>query len=143
MAAKKKQHGDGPSIVSGDSSFKVTSTEVVKRKKPKAPPAELVIEWLANGRSAQQIEAMLRKRYPNERAEILLNGAVNHFEQVALQRATPLLGWALSAYRVLYQKAIAIDDLQAALKSVELFTKLVITMETHGLNVPADDSGTD
>lgn len=136
MAAKKKHPGD-------DASFSVTSAKPLKKKQPPRPPAECVIEWLANGRSAQRIEALLRKKWPNEKADVLLSGAMLHFEQVALQRPTPLLGWSLTAYRVLYAKAIEMDDLQAALKSVELFTKLVLTMETHGLNVPADDSGTD
>ena len=88
------------------------------------PPALVVIDWLLTGASEQQIREALSEKYPNINAAEVMMEVQTQLQVAGRPNTDAVKGWALMAYRKIYQQMLQIGDYAGALKAVKEITNL-------------------
>ena len=89
------------------------------------PPALVVIDWLLTGATEQQIREALAEKYPECDPAGVMVEVQNHLQAAGRPNTDAVKGWALMAYRKIYQQMLQIGDYSGALKAVKEITNLV------------------
>lgn len=84
-----------------------------------APPAMAVVDWLLSGASEAQVAEALAQRYPGCDPSRTLLEVQQHLIAAGNPNADAVNGWALLAYRKLFQQMLAVGDLDGARKVVK------------------------
>lgn len=82
------------------------------------------MQWLLEGHDERQIAEALGEQFPQADHAQAFSLAMQHLADVATADPAVIRGWALEALRHIYQKAIAIDDLGAAVRAIKELTRL-------------------
>jgi len=88
------------------------------------PPALVVIDWLLTGASEQQIREALFEKYPDVNASEVMVEVQTQLQAAGRPNTDAVKGWALMAYRKIYQQMLQIGDYAGALKAVKEITNL-------------------
>lgn len=89
------------------------------------PPAALaVVDWLLTGASEQQIREALETNYPEANANEIMGSVQAHLSAAGNPDANAVKGWAIMAYRSLYQKMLATGDYDGCRKVIKEITLL-------------------
>ena len=88
------------------------------------PPALVVIDWLLTGASEQQIREALSEKYPDVNASEVMVEVQTQLQAAGRPNTDAVKGWALMAYRKIYQQMLQIGDYAGALKAVKEITNL-------------------
>jgi hypothetical protein len=89
------------------------------------PPATLaVIDWLLTGASEQQIREALESNYPEANAGDVMTSVQSHLAAAGNPDTNAVKGWAIMAYRTLYQKMLATGDYDGCRKIIKEITLL-------------------
>jgi len=88
------------------------------------PPALVVIDWLLTGASEQQIREALSEKYPDVNAAEVMVEVQTQLQAAGRPNTDAVKGWALMAYRKIYQQMLQIGDYAGALKAVKEITNL-------------------
>jgi len=88
------------------------------------PPALVVIDWLLTGASEQQIREALCEKYPDVNASEVMVEVQTQLQAAGRPNTDAVKGWALMAYRKIYQQMLQIGDYAGALKAVKEITNL-------------------
>jgi ABC-type Fe3+ transport system substrate-binding protein len=89
------------------------------------PPALAVVDWLLTGASEQQVREALAEKYPQANQDQIMRqvqaqlGAAGNPDRAAVK------GWALLAYRRLYQEMLQVGDYDGCRKVIKEITNLV------------------
>jgi len=83
------------------------------------PPALQVIDWLLTGASEQQIREALMQTYPGTDARQVMGDVQQHLAAAGNPSPDAVRGWALLAYRRLYQQMLAVGDFDGCRKVVK------------------------
>jgi hypothetical protein len=89
------------------------------------PPALVVIDWLLTGATEQQIREALAEKYPECDPTNVMLEVQTHLQAAGRPNTDAVKGWALMAYRKIYQQMLQIGDYSGALKAVKEITNLV------------------
>lgn len=103
-------------------------------------PRDQVIQWLLEGHSDAHIRQAIATVWPEHNPDKLAESAVEHFEAAAACDPKVIVGWALEAYRHLYQKSIQIGDFAGAMKAVK---ELVAIATKHVHNEEDEDEASE
>lgn len=90
----------------------------------KPPPALAVVDWLLTGASEQQVREALRANYPDANAAEIMGSVQVHLAAAGNPDANAVKGWAIMAYRSLYQKMLATGDYDGCRKVIKEITLL-------------------
>jgi len=82
-------------------------------------PAMAMLDWLLTGASEQQIHEALSQRYPNVDPGHAMQQVQAHLVAAGQPHPDAINGWCLMAYRSLYQKMLAVGDLDGCRKVVK------------------------
>lgn len=96
----------------------------ISKKTQTDTAAQLVYDWLIEGRAAHWIAASIKDRYPKLDSGQLIAECLDRFAATADCDRDTLNGWALEAYRELYRRMVAEGDYGGALKAVKELTAL-------------------
>lgn len=88
------------------------------------PPALVVIDWLLTGASEQQIREALSEKYPDVNASEVMVEVQTQLQAAGRPNTDAVKGWALMAYRKIYQQMLQTGDYAGALKAVKEITNL-------------------
>lgn len=89
------------------------------------PPAALaVVDWLLTGASEHQIREALATNYPNTDPNAIMEGVQQALAAAGRPDALAVRGWALMAYRQLYQKMLQTGDYDGCRKVIKEITTL-------------------
>jgi hypothetical protein len=88
------------------------------------PPSLVVIDWLLTGASEQQIREALSEKYPDINAAEVMMDVQTQLQVAGRPNTDAVKGWALMAYRKIYQQMLQIGDYAGALKAVKEITNL-------------------
>lgn len=94
------------------------------RQKP--PPALAVVDWLLTGASEHQVKEALEQNYPDVDANEIMSSVKNHLAAAGNPDASAVKGWAIMAYRGLYQKMLATGDYDGCRKVIKEITLLAV-----------------
>jgi len=83
-----------------------------------------VIDWLLTGASEQQIREALSEKYPDINAAEVMMDVQTQLQVAGRPNTDAVKGWALMAYRKIYQQMLQIGDYAGALKAVKEITNL-------------------
>ena len=78
-----------------------------------------VKKLMVEGHRSENIVEYIRKTYPNESIEELLNAAGEYFSGLSEADPKVIAGWCFDATRELYQRMIAVGDFTGALRAVK------------------------
>lgn len=90
----------------------------------KPPPALAVVDWLLTGASEQQVREALQANYPDANASEIMGSVQVHLAAAGNPDASAVKGWAIMAYRSLYQKMLATGDYDGCRKIIKEITLL-------------------
>jgi hypothetical protein len=90
----------------------------------KPPPALAVVDWLLTGASEQQVREALETNYPETDASKIMGSVKNHLAAAGNPDVSAVKGWAIMAYRSLYQKMLATGDYDGCRKVIKEITLL-------------------
>lgn len=90
----------------------------------KPPPALAVVDWLLTGASEQQVREALEVNYPEADASEIMRSVKVHLAAAGNPDANAVKGWAIMAYRSLYQKMMATGDYDGCRKVIKEITLL-------------------
>ena len=90
----------------------------------KPPPALAVVDWLLTGASEQQVREALETNYPEANANKIMGSVKSHLAAAGNPDANAVKGWAIMAYRSLYQKMLAPGDYDGCRKVIKEITLL-------------------
>lgn len=90
----------------------------------KPPPALAVVDWLLTGASEQQVREALQANYPDANAGEIMGSVQVHLAAAGNPDANAVKGWAIMAYRSLYQKMLATGDYDGCRKVIKEITLL-------------------
>jgi hypothetical protein len=90
----------------------------------KPPPALAVVDWLLTGASEQQVREALETNYPEANASEIMGSVKAHLAAAGNPDANAVKGWAIMAYRGLYQKMLATGDYDGCRKIIKEITLL-------------------
>lgn len=90
----------------------------------KPPPALAVVDWLLTGASEQQVREALQANYPDANASEVMRSVQVHLAAAGNPDANAVKGWAIMAYRSLYQKMLATGDYDGCRKIIKEITLL-------------------
>ena len=90
----------------------------------KPPPALAVVDWLLTGASEQQVREALQANYPDANAGEVMGSVQVHLAAAGNPDANAVKGWAIMAYRSLYQKMLATGDYDGCRKIIKEITLL-------------------
>lgn len=90
----------------------------------KPPPALAVVDWLLTGASEQQVREALQANYPDANAGEVIGSVQVHLAAAGKPDANAVKGWAIMAYRSLYQKMLATGDYDGCRKIIKEITLL-------------------
>jgi len=90
----------------------------------KPPPALAVVDWLLTGASEQQVREALQSNYPGANANEVMRSVQNHLAAAGNPDITAVKGWAIMAYRQLYQKMLSTGDYDGCRKVIKEITLL-------------------
>jgi hypothetical protein len=89
------------------------------------PPAALaVVDWLLTGASEQQVREALESNYPEVNASKTMESVKGHLAAAGNPDVNAVRGWAIMAYRSLYQKMLATGDYDGCRKVIKEITML-------------------
>jgi hypothetical protein len=99
----------------------MTKAEAIQQK----PPAALaVVDWLLTGASEQQVREALQANYPDANANEIMGSVKIHLAAAGNPDVNAVKGWAIMAYRSLYQKMLATGDYDGCRKVIKEITLL-------------------
>ena len=90
----------------------------------KPPPALAVVDWLLTGASEQQVREALETNYPEADAGKIMGSVKAHLAAAGNPDVNAVKGWAIMAYRGLYQKMLATGDYDGCRKVIKEITLL-------------------
>jgi hypothetical protein len=90
----------------------------------KPPPALAVVDWLLTGASEQQVREALQENYPSANGNEIMISVKQHLLAAGSPDPTAVKGWAVMAYRSLYQKMLAVGDYDGCRKVIKEITLL-------------------
>lgn len=90
----------------------------------KPPPTLAVVDWLLTGASEQQVREALQANYPDANAGEIMGSVQVHLAAAGNPDANAVKGWAIMAYRSLYQKMLATGDYDGCRKIIKEITLL-------------------
>lgn len=90
------------------------------------PPALAVVDWLLTGASEQQVREALEANYPEVNASEIMASVKSHLSAAGNPDASAVKGWAIMAYRSLYQKMLATGDYDGCRKVIKEITLLAV-----------------
>lgn len=91
------------------------------------PPAALaVVDWLLTGVSEQQVREALKANYPDADANQIMGAVKGHLTAAGNPEKDAVKGWAIMAYRSLYQKMLATGDYDGCRKVIKEITLLAM-----------------
>jgi hypothetical protein len=90
----------------------------------KPPPALAVVDWLLTGASEQQVREALKQNYPDADANAVMASVKSHLASAGNPDVMAVKGWAIMAYRSLYQKMLATGDYDGCRKVIKEITLL-------------------
>lgn len=90
----------------------------------KPPPALAVVDWLLTGASEQQVREALQMNYPDANANDVMESVKNHLAAAGNPDVNAVKGWAIMAYRQLYQKMLSTGDYDGCRKVIKEITLL-------------------
>ena len=90
----------------------------------KPPPALAVVDWLLTGASEQQVREALETNYPEADAGKIMESVKVHLAAAGNPDANAVKGWAIMAYRALYQKMLTTGDYDGCRKIIKEITLL-------------------
>lgn len=90
----------------------------------KPPPALAVVDWLLTGASEQQVREALESNYPEVDAGEIMGSVRAHLAAAGNPDVNAIKGWAIMAYRSLYQKMLATGDYDGCRKVIKEITLL-------------------
>jgi len=88
------------------------------------PPALAVVDWLLTGASEQQVREALSQNYPEVDANEIMGTVKSHLAAAGNPDVNAVKGWAIMAYRSLYQKMLATGDYDGCRKVIKEITIL-------------------
>jgi hypothetical protein len=92
----------------------------------KPPPALAVVDWLLTGASEHQVREALEQNYPDADANKIMASVKTHLAAAGNPDANAVKGWAIMAYRSLYQKMLATGDYDGCRKVIKEITLLAV-----------------
>lgn len=90
------------------------------------PPALAVVDWLLTGASEQQVREALETNYPDADANQIMASVKSHLSAAGNPDTSAVKGWAIMAYRSLYQKMLATGDYDGCRKVIKEITLLAV-----------------
>jgi hypothetical protein len=105
----------------------MSADDALAKPEPQAlPPAPLaVVEWLLNGASEQQIREAMAHRYPTVDPGETMANVQRQLQAAGRPNQDAVRGWALLAYRKLYQQMLSVGDYDGCRKVIKEITGLV------------------
>lgn len=90
----------------------------------KADQVHEVFQWILAGLTEHQLNGVIAEKWPDEKPKPLIVAAMK--QVLAAGDADPAVvrGWCIEATRALYQKALAVNDFDLALKAVSQMARL-------------------
>lgn len=88
----------------------------------KPPPALAVVEWLLTGASENQIREALATNYPSADVSAVMGSVQQALAAAGNPDPGAVRGWALMAYRGLYQKMLETGDYDGCRKIIKEIT---------------------
>lgn len=88
------------------------------------PPALVVVDWLLTGASEQQVREALAARYPGVAPGPVMAEVQQHLVAAGNPSSDAVRGWALLAYRSLYQRLLQTGDYDGCRKCIREITML-------------------
>lgn len=89
------------------------------------PPVEAVVEWLLTGASERHVKEALVAKYPRADARAVMETVQQYLAGAGQPDGDAVRGWALLAYRQLYQNMLQVGDFNGCRQVVKEIVALV------------------